>query len=402
MNSFDLVNHPPSDTIKLLSNFIDKVVWSNNYNPSGRSPENLTSFHARSIPTIDTHAYLTRILKYCPCSNECFIALVIYFQNMIDNAKKKQAFFSVDPYSIHRLLISGIMLSSKFFSDIFFTNSRYAKVGGLPISELNNLEVEFLILNNFNLYVTTQELKKTGNLLLSFSINSTPSKSLPVMLPTPPLTTQPTTTPNRVPKLFSDSSPFSHHSTSSLCSPSPVRTQHLQSLKRQHPPSWKQDSPKEVYYPMSNYGCSNIPPRYFATPIKCRSESDIIKNQRSFTGIEFYPTPSPVKGQFSYPSPNDPSQPQINYMKAPYRNKSQDEMIPPSNMPMSHIHPSPADTPGRFFHPTFESPSSSDAYFSKNPFPTLINRPPQPRMPLSYSATFTYAPNDQANHTSFQ
>lgn len=36
--------------------------------------------------------------------------------------------FSVDSFNIHRLIIAGVTVASKFFSDVFYTNSRYAKV----------------------------------------------------------------------------------------------------------------------------------------------------------------------------------------------------------------------------------------------------------------------------------
>src|SRR5689334_8821517 len=59
--------------------------------------------------------------------------------------------FMIDSYNIHRLLIAGVTVASKFFSDVFYTNSRYAKVGGLPQTELNQLELHFLLLNDFRL-----------------------------------------------------------------------------------------------------------------------------------------------------------------------------------------------------------------------------------------------------------
>jgi hypothetical protein len=40
-------------------------------------------------------------------------------------------FFVVDSYNIHRLVIAGVTCASKFFSDVFYTNSRYAKVSAL-------------------------------------------------------------------------------------------------------------------------------------------------------------------------------------------------------------------------------------------------------------------------------
>lgn len=42
-------------------------------------------------------------------------------------------FFVVDSFNIHRLVIAGVTCASKFFSDIFYTNSRYAKVSSQPL-----------------------------------------------------------------------------------------------------------------------------------------------------------------------------------------------------------------------------------------------------------------------------
>ncbi|KAI9827606.1 MAG: hypothetical protein M1826_006268 [Phylliscum demangeonii] len=77
-------------------------------------------------------------------------------------------FFVVDNYNIHRLVIAGVTCASKFFSDVFYTNSRYAKVGGLPLAELNHLEIQFLILNDFRLFVPVEELEAYGTMLVEF------------------------------------------------------------------------------------------------------------------------------------------------------------------------------------------------------------------------------------------
>ena len=37
-------------------------------------------------------------------------------------------FFVVDSFNIHRLVIAAVTCASKYFSDVFYTNSRYAKV----------------------------------------------------------------------------------------------------------------------------------------------------------------------------------------------------------------------------------------------------------------------------------
>lgn len=77
-------------------------------------------------------------------------------------------FFVVDSFNIHRLVIAGVTCASKFFSDVFYTNSRYAKVGGLPLLELNQLELQFLLLNDFRLSIPVEELEAYATMLVEF------------------------------------------------------------------------------------------------------------------------------------------------------------------------------------------------------------------------------------------
>ncbi|TQB73139.1 hypothetical protein MPDQ_006056 [Monascus purpureus] len=84
------------------------------------------------------------------------------------DAESLSHFFVVDSFNIHRLIIAGVTCASKFFSDVFYTNSRYAKVGGLPQVELNHLELQFLILNDFRLAISVEELEVYGTMLVEF------------------------------------------------------------------------------------------------------------------------------------------------------------------------------------------------------------------------------------------
>jgi PHO85 cyclin-6/7 len=87
------------------------------------------TFHARNVPTISLESYLLRILKYCPTTNEVFLSLLVYFERMSKLSKEATGrSFVIDSFNIHRLVIAGVTVASKFFSDVFYTNSRYAKV----------------------------------------------------------------------------------------------------------------------------------------------------------------------------------------------------------------------------------------------------------------------------------
>ncbi|KAI8070749.1 cyclin-domain-containing protein [Gongronella butleri] len=203
--TFDLALHPTADTIQLLASLLDRMTSANDQlnkgvrskaairKSSSASPvvptqqqqqqqqqQSYTLFHARSIPSIDIYSYLSRILKYCPCTNECFLSLLVYFDRMSKNALAVTGQpFAIDSYNIHRLIIAGVMVASKFFSDIFYTNTRYAKVGGLPVQELNRLEIEFLQLNDFNIAVSIRELQRYGDQLLKVAIMEKEMRLLP-------------------------------------------------------------------------------------------------------------------------------------------------------------------------------------------------------------------------------
>lgn len=43
-----------------------------------------------------------------------------------------------------------------------------SQVGGLPLGELNNLELQFLLLNDFRLSVPVEELEAYGTMLVEF------------------------------------------------------------------------------------------------------------------------------------------------------------------------------------------------------------------------------------------
>jgi len=178
LKHFDIVNYPRHETLRLMASYLQSVIEETDKMPETRNE--LTRFHAKSIPTIDILAYLNRILKYAPCENDCFLSVLVYFHKMatlqnkppsfVSSCKKRRKPIIINSYNIHRLLIIGIMVAAKFYSDIFFTNSHYAKVGGLPVIELNQLEIEFLLINDFDLHISVEEIQETGDLLISHAL----------------------------------------------------------------------------------------------------------------------------------------------------------------------------------------------------------------------------------------
>ncbi|KAF7301617.1 Cyclin-domain-containing protein [Mycena indigotica] len=150
------------------------------------TPASVLTFHARNIPTISLEAYLLRILKYCPTTNEVFLSLLVYFDRMSKlSTEATGRTFVIDSFNIHRLVIAGVTVASKFFSDVFYTNSRYAKVGGLPQAELNQLELQFLLLNDFRLVIPREEMQRYAEQLIIFSNSPEPVRHTPASVTAP-------------------------------------------------------------------------------------------------------------------------------------------------------------------------------------------------------------------------
>lgn len=183
--------------VKVLAAVLERLVNSNR--TTARSdPGQLTKFHALKPPGIGVEAYLDRYViiadcsgfhcvccsrsryltwllfslafrvhKYASCSNECFILALIYVDRLIERNN-----FLLTELNVHRVVITAILLAAKFFDDAYYNNAYYAKVGGVLVSELNGLEVDFLFRINFSLHVQPEVFEKYKAELVSHAINS--------------------------------------------------------------------------------------------------------------------------------------------------------------------------------------------------------------------------------------
>jgi len=179
----------------------------------------LTVFHTSCIPSISITAYLHRLARYTECSQECLIQAVCHIHRVRKGETGNEP-FQVNAFNIHRLLLTALLCTSKWFDDHYFNNSFYAKVGGIACSELNMLEVEFLSLINFDLFLPVEQY-----MTFVQEINQPHSHQACTYKHTLMHTGQeweasvpsPTLSP-----LHSPSSPYSSTSSSSSASPSPT------------------------------------------------------------------------------------------------------------------------------------------------------------------------------------
>ncbi|KAE8038551.1 hypothetical protein FH972_011050 [Carpinus fangiana] len=135
--------------IAFLSSLLQRAVESNDLNRR-LQPQQISVFHGLTRPTISIQSYLERIFKYANCSPSCFVVAYVY----LDRFAQRQAALPINSFSVHRLLITSVMVAAKFMDDMYYNNAYYAKVGGISTTEMKFLEVDFLFGLGFRLNVT--------------------------------------------------------------------------------------------------------------------------------------------------------------------------------------------------------------------------------------------------------
>ncbi|KAL4804846.1 cyclin-domain-containing protein [Aspergillus unguis] len=126
------------DLVVLVSSMLMELIRFNDKIPlhQGR----LTRFHSRTPPRISVHDYLQRLTTHATLSPPILLSMVYY----IDRLCALYPAFTVSSLTIHRFLITSATVASKGLSDSFWTNKTYARVGGISLTELALLELEFL------------------------------------------------------------------------------------------------------------------------------------------------------------------------------------------------------------------------------------------------------------------
>jgi len=100
----------------------------------------LTRFHSRAPPGISVKDYLMRLVVHATLPPPILLSMVYY----VDRLCALYPAFTISSLTVHRFLITAATVASKGLSDSFWTNSLYARVGGVSVRELALLELEFL------------------------------------------------------------------------------------------------------------------------------------------------------------------------------------------------------------------------------------------------------------------
>ncbi|XP_026664050.1 cyclin-U2-2-like [Phoenix dactylifera] len=108
------------------------------------------AFYSRHVLDMTIQSFLERFFRYARVAPPVYVVAYVY----MDRLCHLNPGLKVCLMNVHRLLITSIMVASKFVEDRNYRNSYFAKVGGISTLELNSLELNFLFLMKFKLHVS--------------------------------------------------------------------------------------------------------------------------------------------------------------------------------------------------------------------------------------------------------
>lgn len=143
----------PQATEHTLAALLDAEVAANDNCGAAAGFDAMTPFHALEAPTISVAAYVARLSQYAFSSTACLLSAYHY----VKRAAAADPSLAPTSLSVHRLLITAVVLAAKYFDDVTYSMGYYAKVGGLPTKELVYLELRMLSLLDFRLHIAPSD-----------------------------------------------------------------------------------------------------------------------------------------------------------------------------------------------------------------------------------------------------
>lgn len=132
-------------------------------------PRDIRIFYGadKSVPNQVTPIdYLHRIQTYFQCPAPCYVIALIYVERFIDKIdaiiKKNGGSNIFNQFSCYRIFLAALIVAIKCFSDRFYSNDHYAKIGGVDKKELWTIEHQFLMIMELDLNTSLEKYNATA------------------------------------------------------------------------------------------------------------------------------------------------------------------------------------------------------------------------------------------------
>lgn len=130
-----------------------------------------TVFDSSAIPPITVDKYLQRLCATFRCSDASFIAALIIVDRLLEFDGGR---LPLTMRNVHRIFLASLIVSVKYNEDLVYSNSHYAKAGGVHLREINRLERVLLQSLDFNLKIEKEQYELYEDALQNMNISRKP------------------------------------------------------------------------------------------------------------------------------------------------------------------------------------------------------------------------------------
>jgi len=118
------------------------------------SQRSATVFDSSAIPPIGIDKYLLRLSATFKCSDASFIAALILVDRLLEFDGGR---LPLTERNVHRIFLASLVVAVKYHEDLVYSNSHYAKGGGVHLKEVNRLERVLLTALDFDLHIFPEQ-----------------------------------------------------------------------------------------------------------------------------------------------------------------------------------------------------------------------------------------------------
>lgn len=122
-----------------------------------RAPGSIFQSPEPSSSSLDLLLFVNKINMYLCCSKEAYVLALIYIDRI--TSAKNRGRTDLNIFTVRRLLLTAIVVATKYWDDECFENKFCAKVGGVSEKILCGMEMEFVELLDWKMCVSESEFR---------------------------------------------------------------------------------------------------------------------------------------------------------------------------------------------------------------------------------------------------
>ena len=131
------------------------------------SSSNNSAFWSTEVPSISVKKYIKRLQSKLNIHDSTVWIMVLHYANLFHNPTNANPLQSINKYTVHRFIVTAVLVADKVINDFPMKNSFVARSGGIKLEEINYLEVQFARILNWKLQCVPESMNHLWEQILA-------------------------------------------------------------------------------------------------------------------------------------------------------------------------------------------------------------------------------------------